>query len=320
MGCAFDLEGTCSLGIMNLFGCPKNCSHFMEKTDVVVDLEIYDEDKFYINLCRKIQKFVSMGRITIDTDQHKLSDNKHLMKFLDLCGLSSNEIILKYLATIQPFQLIRDNLQEYGKEVYCVLDISYGIALYLKLVFSATNGLVVSFHENQLAKTTKYLREESGLCYAITKTDVPIGSTRILPVSISHGLLTFKLDLVCLVVDSDLVKISIGEVYANYLKYANDKVMNLTGKTHNTFSSVKNLTFTSYGETLLNDVSILLDALCLTAVSSDEKVGLITALNLKLKEIASLPNAVDYIDALDARYSKKLGSVVKKPRIYLGLR
>lgn len=319
MGCAFDVNGVCSAGIMNVFGCPKNCSRYVEKHNVDLDLDISDSDKSLINTCKKIRMFVHTGRVTIDDSEHSASDNKHLEKFLALCGKTYREVILTYLANLQPFQLIKDKSQEYQKSVTCIIDLSYCLVLYIKINFTSTDAIVVSFHENQLQKNVKYCKKSTDLNYAIIRTEAEPGSFIYANVVIPRGLITLKLELLCVVVSHDLVKINMANVNSACIRYANNKISELVQKDMKIFSSMKEVTFTSYGGSKLNDISVLVDKICFGKNDNEERSELIEVLNIQLRELLTLPDSQDYLEALAEKYSIKLGNAVMKPRILLGL-
>lgn len=313
--CAFNSNGVCTVGMLNVFGCPKDCPKRVDASNVDQDLEVTNDDRAIINVCRKIRKFAIMRRVDIDESQHRVSDNLHLKKYIELSGKTFKEFIYGYLANIQPFQLIFNHAQSYDKAVRCLIDLSYSTALYMKLEFLPSNVLLISFHENQLKNTVKYETITNSLNYAITKTDVPAGGYRILPIKMPHGLELFDLELVCQVVEQDLVRIAISDVESAYVRYLNQKVSALTERGQ-VFHSMKEA---SYGETVLNDVSVLVDGICFTRTSVETKRALVETLGNELREIAQLPDAGSYLQAIQERYSNKAGNAATKQRAVLGL-
>lgn len=302
-----------------MFGCPKNCPDYCETSSIDTSIELSKEEQYYVDLCRNIRQFVALGQIEINTKEHSISDNLHLVKFLEICGKSFKEVILQYLTDIQPFQLKRDASQEYDNSVYCVIDLSYSFALYLKITFTSDKGIVISFHENQIMNQKKYKKETSDLNYMIAKTSLPAGTFASIPVKISHGLVTFEFVTTCFIIDTDLVRVNLEHVNSIYLEYANQKISDLVGEQREVFSSIKEVSFTSYGEAILNNISVLVDAICFTHLKQQEKLELIDTLRLQMIGLVQLPDSQKYIEALDERYSMKLGKASFQPRILLEL-
>lgn len=285
--------------------------------------QLTNSEREIIKMCRKIRSYAVAGKVNIDkaaTPHDSGSDSLHLKKFVELCGISFREFILQYLCNLQPFQLELDKEQQFGKHVRCVLDLSYSIALYLKIEFSY-ELLIVSFHENQRRKNKKYAFLQNSLTYAFSKTNYPVGETVLSPIRLAHGFLVFEPELFCKVVDIDLVKFRLEDMSEELLKFVNIKVDDLIESSNQSeiFSSIKQASITSFGETILNEISILVDALMIRSISSGRRQLLFTSLNNKMFELLSLPNSEDYLNALKERYSAKLGDLVKKQRTLLGL-
>ena len=309
MECAFNIDGKCSAGCINVFGCPEDCKFFRPNVETK-NIEIANEDREIINVCKRIRVVAAMGRVDTDIalQQHTKSDNQHLVKFIEMCGWSFHEFIIQYLSNVQPFQLILDKSQQFDKSVKCIIDLSYSLALYIKIEFVSNDSILISFHENQNNKIKKYRMLKNSMAYAITKTDAAIGTYKVFEIKIAHGLLIFQPELMCYVVDHNLIKFSAEDLSRVLLLYANMKVDDLL---QNSDSGVSFST--------INDISLIVDALSQSRFSAWDKRILIIALNNKLFELAALPDYEEYLLALNQRYSKKAGSFTEKQRIILGL-
>lgn len=153
----------------------------------------------------------------------------------------------------------------------------------------------------------------------IAKTSLPAGTFASIPVKISYGLVTFEFVTTCFIIDTDLVRVNLEHVNSIYLEYVNQKISDLIGEQREVFSSAKEVSFTSYGEAILNNISVLVDAICFTHLKQQEKLELIDTLRLQMIGLVQLPDSQKYIEALDERYSMKLGKASFQPRILLEL-
>lgn len=282
-----------------------------------------DSEREIIKICKKIRLYAATGRVNlekVETAHTSGSDNLHLKRFVEMCGISFREFVLQYLCYLQPFQLELDKDQQFGKYVRCIIDLSYNISLYLKIEFSG-EVIVISFHENQRKKNKKYAFRQNGLTFAFSKTNAAIGDTILTTFKIVHGFLVFEPELFCKVVDIDLVKFNLEDMSNELLRFVNVKVDNLLESEDrlDVFNSLKEVSVTSFGETILNDISVLVDSLMTRGLSSSKRGLLLTALNNKMFELLALPNSEDYVEALNERYTVKLGSLVMKQRDFLGL-
>lgn len=239
----------------------------------------------------------------------------HLKKFVEMCGISFREFVLQYLCYLQPFQLELDKEQQFGKYVKCIIDLSYNISLYLKVEFSG-DVIVISFHENQRKKNKKYAFQQNGLTFAFSRTDAAIGETILTTFKIAHGFLIFEPELFCEVVGLDLVKFRLEDMSRELLGFVNTKVDSLieSEEQSSVFDSLKEVSITSFGKTILNDISVLVDSLMVKGLSTTKRGLLLTALNNKMFELLIVPNSEDYLNALNERYTVKLGSLVMRQR------
>lgn len=323
MGCIFQDGDLCKNDISIAFGCPSDCKYkkevnLQENEEVTL---LSDSEKQIVNLCCKIRKMAALDRIEIDkaTQQHNNSDNRHLFNFIELCGMTLRQFILIYLSNLQPFQLELYTSQAYDKSVKCIIDFSYSMPIYLKVEFTPYDVILVSFHENQNKRLDLYKTKWNQYALVLTDTEATVGEYTYAQIKISHGLLVFAPFVAGKVLRKDVIRINSSDLATILLQYANDRISELIDNNIPvSFSSVKQLSFTSYGSTLLNDVSVLVDA----AITIKDVVLLnafSVIINSKLKEIAQLDNGEELLAVLDERYSIKAGKVVTKQRILLGL-
>ena len=318
MGCIFKNGNLCKNGISIAFGCPTDCKYRKDDDALISNDEeatlLSDTDKQLINVCKKIRKMAALDRVEISkaTQQHNNSDNRHLFNFIELCGMTVREFILNYLSNLQPFQLELYKAQAYDKAVRCIIDFSYNTPIYLKVEFTPYDVILVSFHENQNKRLDVYKDRWDKYSLILTSTDANVGEYTYSQIKIAHGLLVFTPFVAGKVMRNDVIRVNSLDLATILLQYANDKISDLIDNSIPvSFSSIKQLSFTSYGAALLNDVSILVDA----AVTIKDTVLLnafSTIINSKLSEIKALDSGDELLDALDSRYSLKSGELVKR--------
>lgn len=312
--CKYYKNGECEKGMCIAFSCPDNCK-FLEKNAIsVTDNSLLNQAQAeLVNICRKIRIAVNRRTVIVDESEHGNSNNLHLRKFIEMCGFSFKHFILNYLGNIQPYNLIRDSVQEFEKSVYCVLELCYQTALYIKIQTKFSEEVIISFHENQFVKNKKYFNLKSNdKSLLITNPRFPIGETGYENVVLYHGLYKFSGFLLARVVAHDVVEVSTSDIDDIFLKYANKKLVGLWESDSNlnnrviesfaVFDSVKQLSFTSFGDNILNTISLLVDN---TLYSDDESqfytnIGVLTA---QFQLLEKYPNCQEILKALKERYS-----------------
>lgn len=332
MNCNYNDNGKCKKGKVIGFGCPQDCefatndsgNSSITLTDMGSSTDhlsfLTYKERQLVKLCRKIRKLALMNRVDISRllEQHRNSDNLHLFKFIELCGVTIKQFMENYLLNLQPFQLELQEDQQYDSSVKCIIDFSYNAPVYLKVEFTSYDFAVISFHENQNEKLNLFKKKwnDHGLAFAEVKGD--IGVYTFGQITLTRGISVFTVNIPCQVVDNSLVKYDSSTLASALLLHANQRISFLIGHSDMVFSDLKQISITSFGETLLNDISILVDA-AMTTNDSDTLSAFAIVLDNKIMQIYQLPNYEDVMQALNERYSKKAGPLAKKQRLLLGL-
>ena len=289
-------------------------------------IEIVDEREEYVltnkeaeivNICNKIRKIALTGKIKIDTSAHTHSDNQHLFRFIEMCGFTLDGFIRSYLASIQPYMIVRDSTQDvFDKDVRCLIDVSYKVPMYLKINLKQHNEYVISFHEDQSRyRFTKQIKKTPK--YSVLISD-KVSETSIVPdkmvleefiISIPKGFIKIVTKLRgVLVKEPNVFKVSTQEVNQIIYDEYNKTITNLFDeKLYNLLqvNDLKNLTFTSYGENELKKISLIIDSIASNRYLGNEHI-LFTELNMLLNSFQTISNSRDYFNALRQRYNYML--------------
>lgn len=208
-----------------------------------------------INLCKKIRRAAFNGNVTIDSSA--FSTNQPMFDFIKLCGMTVREFLINYLKYLQPYAIERLTEQGFDKDIICIVQFDYSYPLYIKVKITQFKEVVISFHENQIKNVSKYKKRNLPM-YSVLICDEALerGKARcILP----RGFV--NLDII--VLDNDncgYVKILTRYVTDVYLYYLNDRLASIMdGQNYEGFSSVKQASITSYGDSDLNTISCLLE-------------------------------------------------------------
>lgn len=240
----------------------------------IANIQAEEADKdFQIrkDLTRKLRKLARLSRLRIDESEHESRLNLHLFKYLDFLGLEKLEFIRDYLSHIQPYMISEIKSQEKFDNAICVLDEYYRISVYIKV--DATNGeeIVVSFHENNKGGIARRnpIRSREDMVYVFADS---VGShvegtdDYSVNVFIMRGVRTFPLSIAAIRYDDDgfLVRSSdinnaLTGICNRYLEDLYTSDLDINGI--ELFSSLQQLSFTSFGNDVFSNISLLIDSL-----------------------------------------------------------
>jgi len=208
--------------------------------------------------------------------------NSGLIDFISACGIDAEIFIKSYLRQVQPFMIIPNENRMKGY-FGCTIDASYKIPLWVEWYSTKEREQIISFHElNWYNKgyDTLYNKMPSLLFQTITVDDfVPVGDEGLFHVEVVRGFESIELKLEGLKVDNGYIRVAREEYDRKLLGYCNKKLQGLYDNLQfrEGFTKTKQLAFTSHGDRLANQVSMLIDALIATndmeiTVVLDEKV------------------------------------------------
>lgn len=229
-------------------------------------------DTSTIALCAKIRKLAKLGRLKLDEEAHRSSQNTRLFEYIEFCGKEPLAFVKEYLSNLQPYMIIRNQSQEPDERFLCVLDNQYSVSLYIKFSTVQHEEMVVSFHENHIRGVAKRNRIEN------SNYVVPIFAENILSHTentdnyvvrtlIQRGMLTLPIRLsaekcadVFLVEKSAIDLALLGECNA-YLQDLYTSGLDLDFSNIEIFSALQQISFTSYGRDTFSTLSLLVDNL-----------------------------------------------------------
>ncbi len=222
-------------------------------------------------LAYKLRRLARLDRIKLDESKHASGRNLHLFKYLDYLGIDKLEYLRTYLANIQPFMITEMKTQEKFENAICVLDQFYRISVYIKVDATKEEEIIVSFHENEKNGVAKknpifpknnyvYVFAESLGSYVIPTDSYTIN------LLITRGVSTFPINVPAKKYDEDgflvnytYINNALTDIANQYLEdlYSTD----LDFSAIEVFSSLQQLSFTSYGHDCFSNISLLIDSL-----------------------------------------------------------
>lgn len=225
-----------------------------------------------------------------------------------------------YLCNIQPFMIERFSSEERSKTVLCVLDHSYKISLYIKVDTRQFDECVISFHEsNHDGIAIKSFqggdnRDVLVLCDVIGD-NYQIGEYGSIEVTFPKGFKLFAFQMNARCVQSGVFFVALRELNANVLYWCEERIEQFRvlagGNVAGRLSTISRLTFTSYGDHLLNDISLLIDYAASISAAGNRSDA-VFLLESKLESLLLDPNSGELVDALYKRYSSVADTSTRK--------
>lgn len=273
-----------------------------------------------VGICREIRNLAKLDRIQLNETTHRSGLNKQLYSYIEYCGIDVKDYIKDYLANLQPYMLERFPLQEPTKNFICVLDNMYRISLYIKLDKSFGKEVIVSFHENNkrgIAKENNMIQNKldylvpvfaDEICARIdgaAKEEIKVLMQRgmlLLPVRIMGQ----KCENGVYIVNEQELEIPIIEQCNQYLRdmYTSDLDLAALDKVE-LFSVLHQIPFTSYGNTVFSNISLLIDNLALQKSTIGKKAADFALVTYVEHLILDDDQAIELIGLLDEKYKVK---------------
>ena len=269
-----------------------------------------------LKVCKELRRLANLGRIMLDESEHRSKLNRHLFAYLEYCGVNVREYLRGYLANLQPFMIERFAAQEKANNFICVLDNLYRISLYIKVDKTFGHEVIISFHENNkrgIAKENNMIRNVSNrivpvfadeICARTEERDeIKLFLQRgviLLPVQVMGKLCENGLYLVH---EQDL-EIPVINQCNQYLRdlYTSDLDLAALDQVE-LFSVLQQISFTSYGNTVFSNISLLIDNLAIQKSVIGKKAADF-ALTVYVEHLLlNADQAVELCDLLDERYS-----------------
>ena len=223
------------------------------------------------NLARKLRRLARLDRLRIDESEHASRLNLHLFKYLDFLGLDKMAFVKEYLSHIQPYMISHVSDQEKFENAVCVLDEYYRISVYIKVDATKGEEIVVSFHENNkggVARRNSLIRRDDYVYVFADSIGSRVAGTDNYSINmfIMRGVRVFPLNIAAIRYDEDgfmvrasninnaLVEISnryLEDLYTSELDFSEIEL----------FSSLRQLSFSSFGNDVFSNLSLLIDSL-----------------------------------------------------------
>ena len=231
-----------------------------------------------VAVCREIRKLAKLDRIELDESVHRSSLNTHLFSFIRYCGMEPRGYVRDYLSNLQPYMLERFPSQEVDKSYICVLDQMYRVSLYIKIDKTFGSEIIVSFHENNkrgIAKENNMLRpsgEEVVPVIADSIASKVIGTENYaINIPMQRGMLLLPIQVAARKCENGTflvrrrdIETPIVDQCNQYIRdmYTSDLDLEALDQVE-LFSVLHQISFTSYGNTVFSNISLLIDNLAL---------------------------------------------------------
>ncbi|MCR4684195.1 MAG: helix-turn-helix domain-containing protein [Lachnospiraceae bacterium] len=283
------------------------------------------------NLARRLRRLARLDRLQLDESKHASGLNLHLFKYLDFLGLDKLTFIREYLSHIQPYMITEMKSQEKFDNAVCVLDEYYRISVYIKADATKGEEIIVSFHENHkggIAKRNLQLnRNEYVYVFADSVGSHVIGTEQYsINLFIMRGVRNFPLSVAAVKYDDDgfLVRASaisnaLVDISNRYLEdlYTSD----LDFSEIELFSSLQQLSFTSFGNDIFSNISLLIDSLLIQKDATSRQVA-DAALCIYCSNVELLENdKTELLNTLKARFRvnsvKMLPQIIERVEVHL---
>ena len=249
-----------------------------EKVVTVLEAEQYGISMEMVGVCREIRKLAKLDRIQLDETTHRSGLNKHLYSYIEYCGIDVKSYLKDYLANLQPYMLQRFSSQEPSSNFICVLDHMYRISLYIKIDKSFGKEVIVSFHENNkrgIAKENNMIRNKPDYLVPVFADEICArieGAVKDeIKVLMQRGMLLLSIRVMgqkcedgVYIVNEQELETPIIEQCNQYLRdmYTSDLDLEALDQVE-LFSVLHQISFTSYGNTVFSNISLLIDNLAL---------------------------------------------------------
>lgn len=221
-------------------------------------------------LAHKLRKLARLDRLKIDESEHVSELNLHLFKYLDYLGVDKLAFVKDYLQHIQPFMIAEFKSQERFENAICVLDEYYRISVYIKIDASKNEEIVVSFHENNVNGIAKKNFPSGRPNYVYVFADsigTQISGTDNYTINlfINRGVISVPINVPAerydeegFLVRYEYINNALVDIANRYLEdlYSAD----LDFSSVKLFSSLQQLSFTSYGNDVFSNISLLIDS------------------------------------------------------------
>ena len=291
-----------------------------EKIITVLEAERYGVSMDMVGICREIRRLAKLDRIQLDESTHRSGLNKHLYSYIEYCGVDVKNYIKDYLANLQPYMLQRFSSQEPSANFICVLDHMYRISLYIKIDKTFGKEVIVSFHENNkrgIAKENNMIQNKPNYLVPVFADEICARIDGVakeeIKVLMQRGMLLLPIRLMgqkcengVYIVNEQELETPIIDQCNQYLRdmYTSDLKLEALDQVE-LFSVLHQISFTSYGNTVFSNISLLIDNLALQKSTIGKKVADFALVTYVDHLIVDEDQAKELTELLDEKYKVK---------------
>lgn len=286
----------------------------------VIEAEELGVSMEMVRVCKEIRKLARLDRLQLDTTVHRSGLNKHLYSYIEYCGMDIKEYIKEYLSNLQPFMLERFASQEPDDNYLCILDNMYRVSLYIKIDKTFGNEVVVSFHENNkrgIAKENNMIRNNPKRMVPVLAEEICAridGSAKEeIRILIQRGMLLLPIRVMgqrcengVYIVNARDIETPILDQCNQYLRdmYTSDLDLAALDQVE-LFSVLHQISFTSYGNTVFSNISLLIDNLAMQKSLIGKKVADFALITYVDHLLITSEQTHELIELLDEKYKVK---------------
>lgn len=286
----------------------------------VIEAEELGASMEMVRVCKEIRKLARLDRLQLDTTVHRSGLNKHLYSYIEYCGMDIKEYIRDYLSNLQPFMLERFQSQEPDDNYLCVLDNMYRVSLYIKLDKTFGSEIVVSFHENNkrgLAKENNMIRNNPERLVPVLAEEICArieGSAKEeIRILIQRGMLLLPIRVMGQRCENGVYLVNARDIETPILDQCNQYLRDMYTSDLDLaaldqvelFSVLHQISFTSYGNTVFSNISLLIDNLAMQKSLLGKKVADFALITYVEHLLITSEQAHELIELLDEKYKVK---------------
>ena len=234
-----------------------------------------------VDYCRQLRHIAACDRVCLDENIHRNNPyNKHLFSYIEYCGLDPLDYIKRYISNLQPYMLQHLPSQEKTDTMICMLDNAYRISLYIKADKYKGHELIISFHENinkrGFAKENNTIKNFSALQSEIVPVFGEPTGARIegspreeIKLFVQRGMLVLPVLVMAQKCQNNIYLVERGTIENlivdqcnQYLRdlYSSNVELEALDKVE-IFSVLQQISFTSYGNSIFSNLTLLIDNL-----------------------------------------------------------
>ena len=286
----------------------------------VIEAEEMGASMDMVRVCKEIRKLARLDRLQLDTTVHRSGLNKHLYSYIEYCGMDIKEYIKEYLSNLQPFMLERFASQEPDDNYLCILDNMYRVSLYIKIDKNFGNEVVVSFHENNkrgIAKENNMIRNNPERMVPVLAEEICArieGSAKEeIRILIQRGMLLLPIRVMGQRCENGVYLVNARDIETPILDQCNQYLRDMYTSDLDLaaldqvelFSVLHQISFTSYGNTVFSNISLLIDNLAMQNSLIGKKVADFALITYVDHLLITTEQAHELIELLDEKYKVK---------------